>query len=69
MLMVMLMFFFQLGFVNVNLAEFAGSGKKTRKYLLEGDDKVDRLDNSILEVRQTYCLMTSYHRVTYQSSL
>ena len=33
------------------MAEFAGSSKRTRKYLLEGDDdKANRQDNSILEV-------------------
>ena len=33
------------------MAEFAGSNKRSRKYLLEGDDdKANRQDNSILEV-------------------
>ncbi|CAB3993361.1 Hypothetical predicted protein [Paramuricea clavata] len=42
----------KLGFVEVNMAEFAGPSKQTRKYLLEGhDDKANRQDNSILEVR------------------
>ena len=34
------------------MAEFAGQNKRTRKYLLEGhDEKLNRQDNSILEVR------------------
>ncbi|XP_067057444.1 EEIG family member 2-like isoform X2 [Acropora muricata] len=41
----------KLGFVDVNLAEFAGSTFTTKRYLLEGyDDKTVRQDNSILEV-------------------
>ncbi|KAK3748637.1 hypothetical protein QZH41_004513 [Actinostola sp. cb2023] len=40
----------KLGFVDINLAEFAGSGNKTRRYILEGyDDRISRQDNSILE--------------------
>lgn len=38
------------GFVDVNLAEFAGSGTTTRRYLLEGYDNSHRQDNSILKV-------------------
>lgn len=42
----------KLGFVDINMAEFAGQNKRTRKYLLEGhDEKLNRQDNSILEVR------------------
>lgn len=41
----------KLGFVDVNLAEFAGSAFTTKRYILEGyDDKTVRQDNSILEV-------------------
>lgn len=41
----------KLGFVDVNLAEFAGSASTTKRYILEGyDDKTVRQDNSILEV-------------------
>lgn len=41
----------KLGFVDVNMAEFAASNKRTRKFLLEADDdKANRQDNSILEV-------------------
>ncbi|KAG8512773.1 Protein FAM102A [Galemys pyrenaicus] len=42
----------QLGFTNLNLAEFAGSGSTVRCCLLEGyDTKNTRQDNSILKVR------------------
>lgn len=41
----------QLGFADLNLAEFAGSGNTTRRCLLEGyDTKNMRQDNSILKV-------------------
>lgn len=41
----------KLGFVDVNLAQFAGSPSTTKRYILEGyDDKTLRQDNSILEV-------------------
>lgn len=41
----------QLGFADLNLAEFAGSGNTTRRCLLEGyDTKNTRQDNSILKV-------------------
>lgn len=41
----------QLGFANLNLAEFAGSGSTVRCCLLEGyDTKNTRQDNSILKV-------------------
>lgn len=39
---------FKLGFVDVNLSEFAGCGKQSGKYLLEGYSSLTRLDNSIL---------------------
>ena len=41
----------QLGYVNVNLAEYAGAGLTQRKYLLQsyGEHK-QRADNSILKV-------------------
>lgn len=42
----------QLGFADLNLAEFAGSGSTVRCCLLEGyDTKNTRQDNSILKVR------------------
>ncbi|XP_054646385.1 protein FAM102B isoform X1 [Dunckerocampus dactyliophorus] len=41
----------KLGFANLNLSEFAGSGSTTRRCLLEGyDTKNTRQDNSILKV-------------------
>ncbi|XP_038671905.1 protein FAM102A-like [Scyliorhinus canicula] len=43
--------FVKLGFVDLNLAEFAGAGSTTRCYILEGyDTKNTRQDNSILKV-------------------
>lgn len=43
----------QLGFADLNLAEFAGSGSTVRCCLLEGyDTKNTRQDNSILKVQQ-----------------
>ena len=45
----------QLGFADLNLAEFAGSGSTTRRCLLEGyDTKNTRQDNSILKVWQRW---------------
>lgn len=42
----------QLGFADLNLSEFAGSGVTVRRCLLEGyDTKNTRQDNSILKVR------------------
>uniref|UniRef100_A0A3Q3FPB9 Family with sequence similarity 102 member Bb n=1 Tax=Labrus bergylta TaxID=56723 RepID=A0A3Q3FPB9_9LABR len=48
----------KLGFADLNLAEFAGSGNTTRRCLLEGyDTKNTRQDNSILKVTlKNYCL-------------
>ncbi|XP_032228049.1 protein FAM102B [Nematostella vectensis] len=49
----------KLGFVDINLAEFAGSGTLTRRYILEGyDDKTSRQDNSILEIQVTMQLIS-----------
>ncbi|XP_041068099.1 protein FAM102A-like isoform X2 [Carcharodon carcharias] len=43
--------FLKLGFVDLNLAEFAGAGSTARCYILEGyDTKNTRQDNSILKV-------------------
>lgn len=39
----------KLGFVDVNLSEFAGCGKQSGKYLLEEYKSHSRLDNSILK--------------------
>lgn len=44
-------FYLQLGFADLNLAEFAGSGSTVRCCILEGyDTKNTRQDNSILKV-------------------
>lgn len=53
-------FVLQLGFADLNLAEFAGSGNTTRRCLLEGyDTKNTRQDNSILKV--TWKVQQSSH--------
>lgn len=50
----------QLGFADLNLAEFAGSGSTTRRCLLEGyDTKNTRQDNSILKVTLAASKMTT----------
>ncbi|KAF4021534.1 hypothetical protein G4228_013499 [Cervus hanglu yarkandensis] len=49
----------KLGFADLNLAEFAGSGNTTRRCLLEGyDTKNTRQDNSILKVWISMQLMS-----------
>ncbi|XP_072854156.2 EEIG family member 2 isoform X4 [Pogona vitticeps] len=49
----------KLGFADLNLAEFAGSGNTTRRCLLEGyDTKNTRQDNSILKVLISMQLMS-----------
>ncbi|KAM6990225.1 EEIG family member 2-like [Tautogolabrus adspersus] len=51
--------FAKLGFADLNLSEFAGSGSTTRRCLLEGyDTKNTRQDNSILKVIITTQLMS-----------
>lgn len=40
----------KLGFIDLNLAEFAGSGLTSRRCLLEGYDTKQRNDNSMLRV-------------------
>ncbi|XP_066508974.1 EEIG family member 2-like [Hoplias malabaricus] len=51
--------FAKLGFADLNLAEFAGSGSTTRRCLLEGyDTKHTRQDNSILKVIISMQLMS-----------
>lgn len=40
----------KLGFIDFNLAEYAGSGLTTRQCLLEGYDTRHRQDNSMLRV-------------------
>ena len=42
----------QLGYVKINLAEYAGSGDTQRKYLLESyNERLHKPDNSILKVK------------------
>ncbi|CAH1272454.1 FAM102B [Branchiostoma lanceolatum] len=50
--------FTKLGFVDVNLGEFAGSGITSRRYLLEGYDSKHRQDNSILKVNIAMTLLS-----------
>ena len=40
----------KLGYVDLNLAQFAGSGQQTRRYLLEGYDAKHRQDNSNIKI-------------------
>ncbi|KAL8606416.1 hypothetical protein ACOMHN_060321 [Nucella lapillus] len=40
----------KLGFVDLNLAQFAGAGQQTRRYLLEGYDAKHRQDNSTIKI-------------------
>ncbi|XP_059149903.1 early estrogen-induced gene 1 protein-like isoform X6 [Physella acuta] len=40
----------KLGYVDLNLAQFAGGGKVTRRYLLEGYDTKHRQDNSNIKI-------------------
>jgi N-terminal C2 in EEIG1 and EHBP1 proteins len=47
---VVVSFLQKLGFIDLNLAEFAGSGETKRRCLLEGYDTRHRQDNSMLKV-------------------
>lgn len=62
----------KLGFVDVNLAEFAGSASTVKRYILEGyENKTDlRQDNSILEVEISTQLTSgdSIFKVPYSPS-
>jgi hypothetical protein len=42
--------FRKLGFADVNLAEYAGAGPSTQRYILQPYDQHHRLDNSIVQV-------------------
>ena len=46
----------KLGFADINLSEFAGSGTQQRRYLLEGYDTKHRLDNSTLKLTMAVSL-------------
>lgn len=48
----------KLGFADVNLSEFAGSGSIQRKFLLEGYDSKHRQDNSTLKVTMVVSLLS-----------
>ncbi|KAL3871473.1 hypothetical protein ACJMK2_039469 [Sinanodonta woodiana] len=60
----------KLGFVDVNLAEFAGSGAVNRRFLLEGYNSKNRQDNSTLKVTICVQLMSGdpVFKVPTQSS-
>lgn len=50
--------FEKLGFKNINLAEFAGAGIQSRRYLLEGYNAKHRQDNSMLQVTLEMVLLS-----------
>lgn len=50
--------FQKLGFVDINLSEFAGAGFTSERYLLEGYDSKRRLDNSVLKVNVHMTLLS-----------
>lgn len=60
----------KLGFADINLSEFAGSGSQQRRYLLEGYDTKHRLDNSTLKLTMIVSLMSGdpVFKVMTQSS-
>lgn len=60
----------QLGFADLNLAEFAGSGNTTRRCLLEGyDTKNTRQDNSILKVSSFFFLVLNKAELIFMFKL
>ena len=48
--------FRKLGFVDVNLAEFAGAGPNTRRYILQAYDSSHRMDNSMVQISMNITL-------------
>ena len=42
--------FRKIGFVDIDLAEYAGAGPTTQRYILQAYDLNHRLDNSLLQV-------------------
>ena len=42
--------FRKIGFVDVDLAEYAGAGPSTQRYILQAYDLNHRLDNSLLQI-------------------
>jgi len=42
--------FRKIGFVDINLAEYAGAGPSTQRYILQAYDQSHRLDNSMLQL-------------------
>lgn len=48
----------KLGFADINLSEFAGSGLQQRRYLLEGYETKHRLDNSTLKLTMVVSLVS-----------
>lgn len=60
----------KLGFADINLSEFAGSGSQQRRFLLEGYDSKHRQDNSTLKVTMVVSLVSGdpVFKVMTQSS-
>lgn len=55
----------QLGYVDINLAEFAGAGATCRNYLLQSyNEKKRKPDNSIVKVKVNY-LYSSFDAIMY----
>merc|ERR1719245_628801 len=48
--------FRKLGFVDVNLAEYAGAGPNTRRYILQAYDSSHRMDNSMVQISMNITL-------------
>ena len=48
--------FRKLGFVDVNLAEFAGAGPSTRRYILQAYSDSHRMDNSMVQLSMNITL-------------
>lgn len=48
----------KLGFADVNLAQYAGAGSSSRRYLLKGYDSRSRQDNSMLRINISMTLLS-----------
>uniref|UniRef100_A0A0B7A4V4 C2 NT-type domain-containing protein n=1 Tax=Arion vulgaris TaxID=1028688 RepID=A0A0B7A4V4_9EUPU len=67
----------KLGYVDLNLAQFAGGGRVSKRYLLEGYDTKHRQDNSTIKISVELSLTSgdpvfkvpSNHSVTQSSSI
>ena len=61
--------FRKLGFTDVNLAEYAGAGPSTQRYILQPYDLSHRLDNSIGRVKPIKSKVTYLIFIPYQKTL